>query len=245
MSSKSSNTHIFLANRIKISLAVFAIMAVLAGLARVSDYFYNITSTDIVYMDTVLPLVLNYVSSLSDVALMFIGYAAVAYYVISGGIRTAVLPFVLSAAAFLVSYLFVGALTLMMSRSVDILPLILYLLANYATECLRLFIVAVIAFVAAKTVRDEKPLAVHKFSPFATPFNITAFFAALIVILGRAAMEFFSYTLPLMEYLEISTIVTAYLLIIVAGVLGYFFAHLTTTLIARAAGVPAEAHNDI
>ena len=240
----------FLAKRTKISLVIFAIMAAFAVLARGTAYFYSITATDVVYMNTVLPVICDYVSRFADVAQMFIGYAVVTYYIVFGGIKKAILPFILSAAASLINYVAVGVLTVIESSAIEILPFVLYLLANYSTEFLRLVIISAIAFVSVKAVRGENRLDIKRFSPFATPFNFVAFLASLIVFFGKAAVELINYTLPFFDYYddvtayEVSTIVITYLLIAVIGALGYFIAHLTTNLIARAAGVSAVAHND-
>ena len=243
MSSENKNISGFLVNKTKISFVVFAVMAILAVLARGAAYFYSVTATDIVYMNTVLPMICDYVSRFADVAQMFIGYSLVTYYIVLGGIKKAILPFVLTAASSLINYVVVGVLTALESSAIKVLPLTLYLLANYLTEVLRLAIIAAIAFVCAKVVKGENRFDVRRLSPFATPFNVTAFLAAIIVVMGKALIEFFNETLPFIEYFdsyETWTIVITYVLIAVTGALGYFIAHFTTTLIARAAG----AHND-
>lgn len=253
MSGENTNSQIFLANRTRISLVAFAIMAVLAVLARVAAYFYSVTATDIVFMHTVIPTLLYYASSLFDVALMFIGYALVSYYIIAGGLRASLLPIIYTAVSVLVNYVMIVIFNMIERPSGDILSTVLYLLANYMTELLRLAVIVLLAIIIVKIRNnaEKRVLKIHGFAPFSNPFNFIAFLSAVIVVLGKAAVEFFNYTLPFFDYFdditayEISTVVTTYLLIIVTGALGYFLSHLTTTLIARAAGVPADAHNDI
>lgn len=243
MSSENKNTSDFLVNKTKISFVLFAVLAALAILARGAAYFYSVTATDIVYMGTAFPMICDYVSRFADVAQMFIGYSLVTYYVILGGIKNAILPFILTAVSSLINYIVVGVFTVLESSAIEILPLALYLLANYLTEFLRLAIISAIALVSSKVVKGENSLDVKRLSPFATPFNVTAFLAAIIVVMGKALIEFFNETLPFIEYFdsyETWTIVITYILIAVTGALGYFIAHFTTTLIARASG----AHND-
>ncbi len=253
MSGESSNTNVFLVNRTKISLLTFAIMAALAVLARVSAYFYSVTATDIVYMTTFIPTVFYYASSLFDVAMMFIGYALVSYYIIAGGLRHSVLPIIYAALSILLSYVMIVVFNMIERSSADILSTLVYLLANYAAEIFRLAVIAAIAVIVKKLrgAAQNGDLKIHGFAPFSNQFNFVAFLSAVIVVVGKALVELFNYTLPFFETYsdvtaqEISGIITTYLLIIVTGALGYFLSHLTTTLIARVAGVPADAHNDI
>ena len=70
----TENSTLYEKNRTKISFIFFLIMAACAVLARVCGYFYSSTATDIVYMETLLPAVLYYLSVIFDILLMFIGY---------------------------------------------------------------------------------------------------------------------------------------------------------------------------
>lgn len=226
-------------------LLTFAAGLLLSAAAQCCSYLHIVLSADVLYMSSPWPTVCYFLSSAADIAALFIGYGAMIYYLSVHGLRRGAPLFPLAALASLAGYALRYCFILLEYRHVPLNTgaLLTTLSLNYALECGRLLLVAGAALLFRRLRRrDEAARYASGFSPAASVCNLAALLAALLVALSRAAVELFTITLPFFSEVtdvtgeEIFSIVLTYSFLLISAALGYFIAHLTGLLLARAEG---------
>lgn len=233
----------YLKNRKKILILSFIVMLIASVAARVFNYIYSSTYTDIMFMNTYLPTALYFLSGVFDIILMFVAFGTVIYYAVTSGVKKSVLPLILGSAATLVSYILIFALNLFEYGDRLIVPVIIkYLAANYISEILRLFVIWGVALLIAKISGAGDGNFRYAFpglSPMSSAYTLCALIATVIILVGKALTEFVNNTLPFFaEYSDVTgqeiwVITLTYILILVTAAIGYLTTHLTGVLIFR------------
>ncbi|MBR5452998.1 MAG: hypothetical protein IKV54_02865 [Clostridia bacterium] len=245
MTPDTPNSIGYLGNRKKILMLSFIVMLIASVAARVFNYLYSNTFTDIMFMNTYLPTALYFISGVFDIVLMFVAFGTVIYYAVTSGVKRSILPLILGAVATLVSYILILALNLIeYGARLNIPVVIKYLGANYLSEILRLIIIWVLSLLVARISGRRASgfrYAAPGFSPASSAYSFCALISAVIIFTGKALTELMNNTLPFFaEYSgvtgqEIWSMILTYLLILVTSVIGYLTVHLTGMLIFRTA----------
>ena len=232
-------------NRKKILLLSFIIMLIASVAARVLNYLYSSTYTDIMFMNTYLPTVLYFLSGVFDIVLMFVAFGTVIYYSVTGGVKRSILPLVFGASATLVSYLLILVINLIEYGGRLNLPVVMiFLAANYLSELLRLLVIWAVSLLVAKITEGKNPAfryAPPGLSPATSAYSFCALISAVVILTGKVLTELMNKTLPFFfEYSDITgqeiwSVILSYLLILVTVAVGYLTVHITGVIIFRTA----------